>query len=352
MMPTIYKRERTMTVLALTALTLKRSAAAFGVAVGAMLPLTGVAAAQDVITIQVNHEMGVGTPTARALEWFGDRVTEETDGAVRFRYFHTHELGSERETYDMLQSGSVQMAVSGGQIVSTLAPEFGALLLPYAFADADHFARVLDGEVGEALHARFLERKGNRVLGWAHRAPRHVTTQGVRIESPGDMENLRIRIREIPVQIDAFRALGASPVPMAFPELYMALQTGTVNAQENPASIMVANNFHEVQDHLILTAHIREAFWWTFSEPAWKKLPEDVRAAFENNIDEAIALANEWEFEEDDRWIDEFGAQGVTVVELTDEARGEFAELVAPVAESYAAQWEDGVYDKIVSLRE
>ena len=336
----------------MTVLNLMRSVATYGILAAAMLPISGQAIAQTVTTIQVNHEMGAGTPTARALEWFGERVTEETDGAVQFRFFHTHELGSERETYDMLQAGSVQMAVSGGQIVSVLAPEFGALLLPYAFADADHFARVLDGEVGEVLHQRFLERKGNRVLGWAHRAPRHLTTRSYRVESPSDMEGLRIRIREIPVQVDAFRALGASPVPMAFPELYMGLQMGTVNAQENPASIMIANNFHEVQDHLILTAHIREAFWWTFSEPAWQQLPEGVRAAFENNIDEAIARANEWEFAEDDRWINEFRERGVTVIELTDEARSEFAELVEPVAEAYAAEWEEGVYETIVSLRE
>ena len=324
-------------------------AASLAILAGATAFHPSQADAQNIITIQVNHEMGVGTPTARALEWFGERVTEDTDGAVQFRFFHTHELGSERETFDMLESGAVQMAVAGGQIVSALAPEFGALLLPYAFSDADHFAAALDGEVGEALHQRFLERKGNRVLGWAHRAPRHLTTSGRAVRTPADMEGLRIRIREIPVQVEAFRALGASPVPMAFPELYMGLQMGTVAAQENPASIMVANNFHEVQDYLILTAHIREAFWWTFSEPVWQRLPEDVRAAFESNIEEAIALANQWEFEEDARWISELGARGVTVIEL--EGTDDFAALVEPVAAAFADDWEEGVFETILELR-
>jgi len=319
-------------------------------AVGLSLPANESLA--RAITIQINHEMGAGTPTARALEWFGERVEQETDGAVRFRYFHSHELGSERETYDMLEAGAIEMAVSGAQIVSALAPEYGALLLPYVFADADHFARVLNGSIGEEMHASFLDSKGIRILGWAHRAPRHITTSGNReIRSPADLNGVRIRIREIPVQVDAFRALGARPVPMAFGEVYTGLQTGTIHAQENPVSIMLAHNFHEVQDHIILTSHIREAFWWEISERVWQRLPEPVQQAFLNNIDEAIALANEWEFAEDAEYLQQFSARGVNVIELTDEQLAAFAELVAPVAEQYAGSWKAGVYDEIVRLR-
>lgn len=306
----------------------------------------------DPLVIQVNHEMGVGTPTARALEWFGDAVNKETGGAVTFRYFHTYELGSERQTYDMLQSGAVQMGVSGAQIVSALAPEYSALLLPYAFADADHFARVLNGPIGEEMHKRFLETKGVRILGWAHRAPRHLTTSGDRIvRKPEDMNGLRIRIREIPVQIDAFRALGASPVPMAFGEVYTGLQTGTIHGQENPISIMLANNFQEVQDNVILTAHIREAFWWEFSERVWQRLSPEVRAAFENNIEEAIKRANEWEFAEDDKYLAEFEAKGMNVVKLNKDELSKFSDLMGPVADKYSSQWKPDLYKKIVDLR-
>ncbi len=320
--------------------------------VASSFALAPAAMAQNKIVIQVNHEMGVGTPTARALEWFGKAVEEETKGAVAFRYFHTYELGTERQTYDMLQSGAVEMGVSGAQIVSALAPEFGALLLPYAFTDADHFARVLDGPIGEALHKRFLEEKGVRILGWAHRAPRHLTTSGNRIvRKPDDMKGLRIRIREIPVQIDAFRALGASPVPMAFGEVYTGLQTGTIHGQENPISIMLANNFHEVQDNVILTAHIREAFWWEISDRVWQKLSPEIRAAFENNIGEAIKRANEWEFAEDAKYLADFAAKGVNVVELNKDELGEFSKLMDPVAKDYSEKWRPGLYEEIVKLR-
>ena len=307
--------------------------------------------AQRAMTIQVNHEMGVGTPVARALEWFGEAVTKETNGAVQFRFFHTHELGSERETYDMLQSGAIEMAVSGGQIVSRLAPEYGALLLPFVFSDADHFARVLDGPIGQEMHKRFLERKGIRILGWTHRAARHITTSDREINKPADMNGLRIRIREIPVQIDAFRALGARPVPMAFGEVYTGLQTGTIHAQENPVSIMLANNFQEVQNYIILTSHIREAFWWEVSERVWQRMSPEVRAAFENNIEEAIRLGSKWEFEEDAKYLAEFEKEGVQVIKPTDEALAGFAKLVEPVAAQYADKWEKGVYEEIVRLR-
>lgn len=310
-------------------------------------------ASAETITIQVNHEMGAETPTARALEWFGNQIEEETDGQVQFRYFHTYELGSERETYDMLETGAVEMGVSGAQIISALAPEYGALLLPYAFADADHFERVMNGDVGEGLHQSILDNKGIRIIGWAHRAPRHITTSGDReIHTPEDLEGVRIRIREIPIQIDAFRELRASPVPMAFGEVYTALQTGTIHAQENPVSIMLANNFHEVQDNIILTSHIREAFWWEISDRVWQDLPDNVKEAFENNIDEAIALSNEWEFEEDAQYLKEFENQGVNVIELTPEQLSAFSEKVTPVVDQYQDQWNDGLYDTIVNLRD
>ena len=332
---------------------MKLSALAAPLVLAVSLGLTPSESVARTITIQVNHEMGSGTPTARALEWFGEQVEQETDGAVRFRYFHSHELGSERETYDMLEAGAIEMGVSGAQIISALAPEYGALLLPYVFTDADHFGRVMDGTVGEELHQAILDNKGIRILGWAHRAPRHITTSGDReIHSPSDLDGIRIRIREIPVQVDAFRALGARPVPMAFGEVYTGLQTGTIHAQENPVSIMLAHNFHEVQDHIILTSHIREAFWWEVSERVWQDLPEEVRQAFLNNIDEAIARANEWEFETDAEYLERFAAEGVNVVELSDEQLAAFAELVEPVAADYASEWKDGVYDEIVRLRD
>lgn len=295
--------------------------------------------------------MGVGTPTAKALEWFGSKVTAETDGAVKFRYFHTYQLGSERETYDMLQSGSVQMGVSGAQIVSALAPEYGTLLLPYAFSGPEHFARVLDGPIGEDMHKQFLARKGIRILGWAHRAPRHLTTTKKAVHTPDDMKGLKIRIRQIPVQVDAFRAMGASPVPMPFPEVYTALQTGVIDGQENPASIMDANSFSEVQKYLILTSHIREAFWWEVSERVWQGMCEPHRAAFTKFVPEAITKSNELEAAENDNYIQQLGKKGMTIVELNDDQMAAFSDKMSPVAEKYASEWKEGLYDQIAQLR-
>lgn len=304
------------------------------------------------ITVQVNHEMGVGTPTAKALEWFGSQVTSETDGGVKFRYFHTYQLGSERETYDMLQSGSVQMGVSGAQIVSALAPEYGTLLLPYVFSSADHFARVLDGPIGEKMHEQFLKKKGIRILGWAHRAPRHLTTTKREVHSPDDMKGLKIRIRQIPVQIEAFRAIGASPVPMSFPEVYTALQTGVIDGQENPASIMAANSFSEVQNYLVLTAHIREAFWWEVSERVWQGMCPAFQAAFEKYMPEAIERSNKLEEAENDGYIAELGSKGMKIIKLTNEQQAAFADKMPPVVEKFASEWEPGLYEEIVKLRD
>jgi len=302
------------------------------------------------MTVQVNHEMGVGTPTAEALEWYGSQIENDTDGDVKFRYFHTYQLGSERETYDMLQSGSVQMGVSGAQIISALAPEYGTLLLPYLFTSADHFGRVLDGPIGEEMHEQFLKNKGIRILGWAHRAPRHITSTKKEIHTPEDMKGFKIRIRQIPVQIEAFRAIGASPVPMPFPEVYTALQTGVIDGQENPASIMDANSFSEVQNYLILSSHIREAFWWEISDRVWQKMCSEYQEIFEKYIPEAIKKSNEQEAAEDESYITALGEKGMEIIELTDEEAASFADKMPAVVEKFSDEWKEGLYDDIIDL--
>lgn len=319
---------------------------------GALI-LAPVAQAQECkpLTVQVNHEMGVGTPTAQALEWYGNAITEDTGGKVKFRYFHTHQLGSERETFDMLQSGSVQMGVSGAQIVSALAPEYGALLLPYAFSDKEHFGRVLDSDIGKDMHQKFLDTKGIRILGWAHRAPRHLTTSKKRVGSPEDLKGLKIRIRQIPVQVDAFRVLGASPVPMAFPEVYTGLQTGVIDGQENPASIMDANSFSEVQKYLILTSHIREAFWWEISERVWDKMCVEYKDTFQKHISRAIEMSNELEAAEDQDYIDALGKKGMEIVELSSDVMSQFSDKMSEVADKYKDEWRPGLYDEMLKLR-
>jgi TRAP-type transport system periplasmic protein len=302
------------------------------------------------IKIRINHEMGPGTPTARAFEKLGELVAEKTDGKVEFEYYHSAQLAKERESYDLLQSGSLEMIGSGSQIVTAITPEFGALVMPYAFTSQDHLHKVLNSEIGEEMHKQILEKKGMRVLGFTDRAPRHLTTSDDWVvQDPSELDGLKIRIREIPIQIEAWKAMGASPVPMAMAEVYTGLQTGTIVAQENPSSLIDSYSLNEVQNNMMLTGHVREVVWLAVSEKVWETLPADVQTAIEESVPEAMELGNTLTWEEEEAYIAGLKEKGMNVVELSDSEIAKFAEKAQTIVSDFKGDWKPGLYEDIQS---
>ncbi|MEW6082719.1 MAG: TRAP transporter substrate-binding protein [Bacillota bacterium] len=299
--------------------------------------------------IHVNHEMGAGTPVAATLERFAEMVEAKSNGRIQVEVYHTGELGSERQMYELMESGAVQMGLSGSALIAAVAPEYGALDMPYLFASQEHLRSVVSGPVGQELTEKILDRKGIRVLGFMDRAPRHLTTKGARVvRQPADLKGLKIRIREIPVQVEAWRALGASPVPMAFGELYTALQMGTVDAQENPVEVTYGNSFQEVQDNLMLTGHVREVQWLLISELFWKEIDEEDRNIITSAARDALTYGDQLTEEQERDYINKLAEAGMNVVELGHDEISAFQEAVKDVPSKFADKWLPGLYERIV----
>ena len=306
--------------------------------------------AQDV-KANLNHEM-TGTVVDEAVQRMARNIAEKTDGRIDITVHSRGEMGGERAMFDLMQGGAIELGISGAAIISAVAPEFGVLDTPYLIVSPEHLKKVVEGEVGDEIRKTVLDKKGIRILGWMDRPPRHVTTKDRMVRKPQDMAGMKIRVREIPVQVEAFRMLGASPVPMAFGEVYTALQTGVIDAQENPLGITLGSSFNEVQDHVILTGHVREVQWLIASDSWWQKLSDKDRAVITEAAAEALQWGQNKVYAQDAAHLKEAKARGMKVVELSAAELKAFQDGLADLPKRFADVWKDGLFDRIAKAGE
>jgi TRAP-type transport system periplasmic protein len=319
---------------------------AFATVASCVAILPGAGFAQSVVA-NLNHQM-TGTVIDEAVQRMAADLDTQSDGRVGIKVHSRGELGGERDMFDLMQVGAIEMGVTGSVIVSAVAPEYGVLDAPYLFKSPEHLAKVMDGPIGTGLKETLIERKGIRIIGRMDRAPRHLSTGGKEVRSPEDLSGLKIRMREIPAQIEAFRALGASPVPMAFGEVYTALQTGVLDAQENPLDIIMGTSLYEVQDTITLTGHVREVQYLVVSDIWWQSLSDADRALVEQAAEKAMSWGQDRVYQADAELVETAKSKGLTVIELTPEQRASFSAGVADLPQTFAGKWKDGLYQQIV----
>ncbi|MDT0682317.1 TRAP transporter substrate-binding protein [Roseicyclus sp. F158] len=219
----------------------------------AAFALASAAEAQQRVVIAT-----ITSPTSHfglGAEAFFDTLEELSDGKFVGEQAPAGQLGGERDLIEGLQIGSVDMALISSGPLGNFVPEAYAFDLPFLFRDYDHARAVLDGEIGQELLEKVNEQ--NLVgLAWGENGFRHVTNNVRPVLAPEDLDGLKMRTMENKVHMAAFTGLGASPTPMAFPELFGALQTGVVDGQENPVTVISASKFWDVQKYASLTGHV------------------------------------------------------------------------------------------------
>ncbi|CTQ34752.1 TRAP transporter substrate-binding protein [Jannaschia rubra] len=223
-----------------------------GLAAAAVLA-AGAAQAQQ--SIVIGHSLSPTSHYGLGAQAFIDTLEELSGGEWTGEQAPAGQLGGERDMIEGLQIGSLDVVITSTGPLGNFVPEVYALDLPFLFRDYDHARKVLDGEIGQELLARIDE--NNLVgLGWSENGFRHVTNSQRPVETPEDLQGLKLRTMENRVHMEAFEDMGAAPTPMAFPELFTALQQGVVDGQENPITVISASKFWEVQDYASLTGHV------------------------------------------------------------------------------------------------
>jgi len=228
-------------------------------------------------TIRIGHSDTTTNLIHVSLEHFKAAVEEKSGGRVKVELFAAEQLGSNAEMSEAIEMGNLDaMMMPSGQECS-YAPKMLALGLPFLFSDYDHVYKVLDGEIGASMVADLAEHNMIQIAWWEN-GLRQITNSKRALEKPEDLAGLKIRTPEDQMTLAIFEAYGASPAPLAFSELYLALQQGTFDGQENPVANIHANNFQDVQGYLTMVNYQYQPKNMIFSLTTWNKLPEDLQA--------------------------------------------------------------------------
>jgi tripartite ATP-independent transporter DctP family solute receptor len=303
---------------------------------------TSLASAQTVMKISIstsqNSHQGV------AIDTFAKEVAARTNGRYKIETFYNGALGGERESIESVQLGTQALAFSSTGPVPNFVPETKILDVPFLFRDKAHARAVLDGPIGDELLKKF-DSKGFKALAWAENGFRHMTNSKRDVKLPADLKGLKMRTMENPVHITAYKAFGIITTPMAFPEVFTALQQGTVDGQENPLSVIISAKFDQVQKHLSLTGHEYSPCIVVMNKAMFDKLsPADQKAFIE--AAKAGTKANRARVDEDDaKGVADLRAKGMTVIDNVDKAA--FVKALAPVSAEFEKQFGKANLDRI-----
>ncbi len=269
------------------------------------------AAAQTTIKIGYataqNSHYGVGSTA------FCDDLEKRTSGRYKCQQFPNSALGGEREMIEAVQLGTLDVVNTSTGPVGNFVPEVNIVDIPFLFRDYDHARKTLDGPIGQDLLAKFPP-KGLIAIAWTENGFRHMTNSKREIRKPDDVKGLKIRSMQNKVHIQAFQSIGIQPTPMAFPELFTALQQGTVDGQENPIPVILASKFSQVQKYLSLTGHVYSPSLLLISPKLWNSLSDADKASFKEAAKVGAAAQRKKVNDDEAAGIAQLKADGMEVV--------------------------------------
>lgn len=246
-----------------------------------VLALAGCKTGPETLVIKAALSQNPGEPQVIAVESFKQKVEERTNGRIRVRVYPNNQLGNQRDVVEGLQMGSVEVG-NIASVMSAFVPETNLFELPFLFDNPEHFDAVLDGEIGQSLKPEF-ERRGLHLLGYFDAGERHIMTTAGPIRGLADMEGLKIRTMENPLHLAAFQAFGANPLPMAYGELYTALEQGVIDGGEAADPNYYSKRFFEPAPNWARVGWIRLLEYVVMSQSFYEDLTASDRAI----IDEA-----------------------------------------------------------------
>jgi tripartite ATP-independent transporter DctP family solute receptor len=251
-----------------------------------LLALPGIAQAAD-FTLKYGNNLPATHPMNVRAQEFADQVAKESDGRVKIDIFPNNQLGGDTDMLSQVRSGAITFFTPSSLVIATLVPVAAINAVGFAFADYDQVWKAMDGELG-ALIRSAIDKVGLHALEtvWDN-GFRQVTTGGRPIETASEMAGLKIRVPVSPLSVALFRALGASPTSLQFSELYSALQTKIVDAQENPLPIIEVAKLYEVQQSCSLTNHQWDGYWFIAHSRTWSSLPPDLQKVVASAINAA-----------------------------------------------------------------
>jgi TRAP-type transport system periplasmic protein len=319
-----------------------------GLLLAAAIALGGFAAEAQT-NIRFANTLAAGDTHNEAARRMAEILKEKTGGKLTMTVHPAGELGNDNAILEGVRLGSIDIGLTGNPFFTQFAPRLNVMDLPYLFRDAAHAHAVMDGPIGAEL-LKDLERNRMKGIAFWEIGFRHVTNSKGPIAKPDDLKGVKIRTTPNKAHLEAFKLWGANPVPMPFTELYLALQTGTVDAQENPINNIFANRMYEVQKHLSLTGHAYTASIAAMSLAKFNALPADQQKAVLDAAREAGKFQRELNAKQEGENLAKIKAAGLQVIEKVDVEA--FRKVVyEPVAKTYTDQHGREIVDRILAVK-
>jgi tripartite ATP-independent transporter DctP family solute receptor len=320
-----------------------------GMAAAAALAATAVPA-----QAQTTLKMGFGLPLTGhygvGALFMQQELPKRTQGRYKLELFPNFALGGEREMVEGVQLGAIDLATTSTGPIGNFVPDTLITDIPFLFRDYGHARSVLDGPIGQAILAK-CPAKGLICLAWSENGFRHMTNSRREITSPADAKGLKVRTMENPVHITAFRTIGVMPTPMAFPEVFMALQQGTIDGQENPIGVITSSKLDQVQKYLTLTGHLYSPAMVMMSPVAYNKMSEADRRIMSDIAREGAALSRAQVERVETEGVTALRAAGMQIRTLSGPEKEAFQQAMAPAYKEFATKFGQANIDAIANTR-
>ena len=307
------------------------------------------AAGAAVQVVKFSTPVAPDHPNNVAALKFAEIVNKNAAGQLKVEVFPANQLGDVKYVIENVMTGSVHMYMGGTSETSLFQSEFGVMDAPYLFRDYDHLMKAAKSDVVKEMGAKLEKNRGVKLLtAEIYYGARHLTTKNKPIKSPADLKGMLIRAPDQPVYLAAVRAMGATPTPVAFSDLYMALKQGVVDGQENPIPTIYTYKYYEAQKYLMLTGHMLRVNVIGADAAWYNKLSPDLKGVIGKAMDEAVKLNNELTLKQEKDMLDELKKLGMEVVQPDVEAFREAAKEVPPKFED---KWGKGTFDRLKAVK-
>lgn len=279
------------------------------------LIMASALAAQAQTALKWAHVYETTEPFHTESVWAAEEIAKRTEGRYKIDVFPASQLGKEADINQGLKLGTVDMIISGSSFAARDYKPIGVTYFPYIFRDPAHLIAYTKSDVFKRLAKGYEDKTGNIITAVSYYGTRH-TTSNTPIAKCGDMSGLKMRVPDVPAYLAMPRACGANTTPIAFAEVYLALQNGTVDAQENPLTTIDAKKFYEVQKNIVLTGHIVDHLNTLISKSRWASLSDEDKKIFVEVMQQAAERTTKIIEERENALVEDFKKRGLTVTEV------------------------------------
>lgn len=304
-------------------------------------------------TIKLAHVNNTTQPIHLTCVKLAELVAKETNNRIQIKVFPASQLGSNPEIFQGVKMGTIEMGVIPPPGLADIVPGYAIFDAGYIFRDVDHFKKVANSAVAKDLNKELISKGGIRVLGFELLGTRHLTTSKKPVYKPEDLAGLKIRSVEFPIYVAVVNGMGGTATPVAFQELFGALQSGIVDGQENPIPSIWSAKLYEVQKYLMLTGHIMAGLTISINERVYQGLSAKDRAILDKATKQAIDYGENLLLKDEQNLLDELRKKGMVVIGPKEGLQVEAfrKRVINSVLPKFEQNWGKGLYEKIQNVK-